>query len=134
MLDLHKALGLTVIGVAVVRLLWRWIGGLPDWAPGLSDWEKSAAHKLEMWLYTLLFLIPITGMIYSITSGYPIHFFNLFTIPVLMEKVDLLSKTTWVIHMVVPYLLIGVVAMHVGFVLRRSIYEKDKYISRMWFK
>ena len=82
----------------------------------------------------LMFAVPISGMIYSITTGYPIKFFGLFAIPVLMDKIDILSKTTWIIHMIIPYLLVAVVAMHVGFVIRRSVYEKDGYISRMWFK
>ncbi len=131
MIDLHKALGLAIIATVTIRLLWRHIGGLPDWAQGLQKWEKTAAHKLEVWLYRLLFAIPITGMIYSITSGYPIHFFDLFSIPKLMDYNRLLSNITWFIHMLSAYLLTANVALHIGFVARRSIFEKDGYIRRM---
>ena len=133
MLDTHKALGLLVLSTVVIRLAWRWVGGLPDWAQGLASWEQATAHSLEMWLYRLLFLLPISGIAYSITSGYPIDFFSLFSIPKLMDFHYILSNLTWFIHMSSAYLLIAVIALHIGFVARRSIFEKDGYIRRMWF-
>ncbi len=133
MIDNHKAIGLAVLAIATLRLLWRWIGGLPDWAQGLAPWEKKTAHTLEMWLYRLLFFIPLTGIAYSLTSGYLISFFGLFAIPKLMAYNALLSNITWFIHMFSAYALIAVVALHIGFVARRSIFEKDGYIKRMWW-
>ncbi len=133
MIDNHKALGLTVLAVAAIRLLWRWIGGLPDWAQGLASWEKKTAHTLEMWLYRFLFFIPVTGIAYSLTSGYPIHFFGLFSIPEVMPYNLVLANITWFIHMFSAYALVAVVALHIGFVVRRTIFEKDQYIRRMWW-
>lgn len=131
MIDIHKALGLLIIATVTIRLIWRNIGGLPDWAEGLQDWEKSAAHTLEVWLYRLLFAIPVTGIIYSLTSGYPIHFFDLFSIPKMMNYNSTLSNISWFIHMLSAYLLVANVALHVGFVVRRTVFEKDRYIKRM---
>ncbi len=133
MIDLHKAMGLAVLGVAIIRLLWRWIGGLPKWANGLAEWEKKAAHALESWLYIFLFLLPLSGIGYSIASGYPILFFDYFQIPVLMERVGILATFAWFSHMLLGYTLVGVIALHIGFVARRSIFENDGYIRRMWF-
>jgi cytochrome b561 len=58
----HVALGVTVLVLAVVRLLWRRHAGLPPWAPQLSTWQRTLAHWTERALYLLLFVIPLSGL------------------------------------------------------------------------
>jgi len=127
----HKTLGLVVFLIAGARLLWRQVGGLPDWAPGLAEWEKSAAHSVENWLYRLLFFVPLSGLAYSITSAHPTHFFGLFEVPALAERSVWMSNTTHLLHVVSLYVFVGVFALHLGMVLRRSLFEKDRFIARM---
>jgi cytochrome b561 len=44
LLPVHVALGVSILVLAVVRLLWRKAAGLPDWAEGLSTVERRIAH------------------------------------------------------------------------------------------
>jgi cytochrome b561 len=62
LLAAHVALGATILGLAVIRLLWRRRAGLPPWAPQLSAWQRSLAHWTERALYLLLFVIPLSGL------------------------------------------------------------------------
>ena len=132
MIAFHKSLGLIVFIVASARLVWRWVGGLPEWAPGLADCEKIAAHAIENWLYRFLFLIPVSGLLYSVTSGHPTAVFGLFDIPALAERSVLLSNGFYLIHMISMYVFIAVFAVHLAMVLRRSIFEEDQFIRRMF--
>jgi len=127
----HKTLGLTVFLIAIARLAWRKIGGLPEWAPGLADWEKSAAHAIENWLYRLLFFVPVSGLLYSVTSGHPTDFFGLAEIPALAERAVIASNVFYMIHVISIYVFVAVFALHLGMVLRRSLFEKDGFIGRM---
>ena len=62
LLALHVALGATILGLAVVRLLWRRRAGLPPWAPQLTAWQRTLAHWTERALYLLLLAIPLSGL------------------------------------------------------------------------
>lgn len=62
MLTVHVVLGLTILALAIARLLWRRRAGLPPWAPQLGRVGRSALHASERVLYTLLFVIPGTGL------------------------------------------------------------------------
>ncbi|MEM9572147.1 MAG: cytochrome b [Pseudomonadota bacterium] len=127
----HKTFGLVVFLVAGARLIWRQIGGLPEWAPGLADWEKSAAHSVENWLYRLLFFVPVSGLAYSITSGHPTAFFGVFEVPAFAERSIWMSNVSYMLHILSLYVFVGVFALHLGMVLRRSVFEKDRFIARM---
>lgn len=127
----HKALGLVVFLVACARLIWRKLSGLPEWAPGLADWEKSASHSVENWLYRLLFFVPVSGLAYSVTSGHPTEFFGLVQIPALAERSVTLSNGFYMLHVIGIYVFVAIFSLHLGMVLRRTIFEKDRFIARM---
>src|SRR5687767_799479 len=55
LMAVHVALGLTILGLAVARVLWRRHAGLPPWAGTLSKGERALAHWTERALLVLLF-------------------------------------------------------------------------------
>ena len=62
LLTAHVVLGVTILVLATVRVWWRRRSTLPPWAPGLSAAERTLAHWNERALYTLLFVVPLTGL------------------------------------------------------------------------
>lgn len=66
----HKSIGLVALIVAVLRLLARKSGRLPDWAPTLSAGERRFTHRAEQLLYTAMFVMPVSGFLYVMASGY----------------------------------------------------------------
>ena len=58
----HVALGLLILTLAVVRVTWRRIDGLPPWAEALSQGQRRLARWTEKALLVLLFVIPATGL------------------------------------------------------------------------
>ena len=69
LLLIHGFLGLLILGMAVVRLLFRLTHGLPPWATTLSSGERRIAHWTEIVLYILMFLIPLSGLALLFLSG-----------------------------------------------------------------
>ena len=68
LVPLHVGLGLSILVLALARVLWRREDGLPSWAPQLSPGQRRMATWTERCLLTLLFVVPLTGII-LITSG-----------------------------------------------------------------
>ena len=65
MVNLHKSIGLTVLGLAIMRLLWRWANPPPPLPASYGRWERLGAHAAHYALYVLIFALPITGWIHD---------------------------------------------------------------------
>jgi hypothetical protein len=75
LLPLHIALGLTILALALVRVGWRRATPLPPWAPQLSGGERRWLHASEVGLLTMLFAVPLTGLVLVLTDDglLPLH-------------------------------------------------------------
>ena len=134
LIQIHKSLGATIVALVPIRLLWRWIGGLPDWPDGVAEWEKSASSGVENWLYGLLLIVPVSGAASTIASGAPLLWFGYEILPALISASPAFTALALFVHTVLIYLLLIVFALHIGLVFRRSIYERDSYHKRIFLK
>src|SRR5215469_2190936 len=73
----HKSIGITIMGLAVLRLLWRWLNPTPPLPSNLKPHERVLARCTHAALYVLLFAMPLTGWIMSSARGFPVSWFNL---------------------------------------------------------
>lgn len=62
-LTVHVALGVTLVVLAVTRLVWRRLDRLPDWADELSATQRRVAPWVERALLGALVLMPATGVV-----------------------------------------------------------------------
>ncbi|MDF1602563.1 cytochrome b/b6 domain-containing protein [Nocardioides sp. YIM 152315] len=62
LLDLHVVLGLTILALAVTRVVWRATTPLPPWDDRLTPANQRVVHATEVALLTLLFVVPLTGL------------------------------------------------------------------------
>jgi cytochrome b561 len=60
--ELHVLLGLTIIGLAVLRSMWRATTPLPPWDPRLTPTDQRVVHATEVVLLTLQYVVPATGI------------------------------------------------------------------------
>jgi cytochrome b561 len=63
LLKVHIVLGLAIIGLGIVRVLWRRGAGLPPWSEHLSEGQRRLAHWTERALLSLLFVVPASGLV-----------------------------------------------------------------------
>ncbi|TQM12039.1 cytochrome b [Pseudonocardia kunmingensis] len=103
----HVLLGLSIIVVAVVRLLWRATTPLPPWAESLSAGERRLESVLEKALLALLLLVPASGLL--LVAG---------VAPVAL-------------HVAAHVVFFAVVGTHVGLVLRHTVIRRERHLSRM---
>ena len=71
----HKSFGITILGLAVIRLAWRWISPPPP-LPPMPRWQHLAANLNHWALYALLFAMPLSGWMMSSASNIPVSWFG----------------------------------------------------------
>ena len=82
----HKSFGMTVLMLAVVRLLWR-LTHPPPPLPARHDAARARlARGTHVAFYVLLFAMPLTGWMMSSAKNYSVSWFGLFTWPNLIGK------------------------------------------------
>ena len=59
----HKTVGATILVLTLVRLGYRLMNPPPPYPPEMPDWRRTAAAWSHRILYTLLILLPLTGLI-----------------------------------------------------------------------
>jgi len=59
----HKTVGATILVLTLVRLGYRLMNPPPPYPPEMPDWRRTAAAWSHRILYSLLILLPLTGLI-----------------------------------------------------------------------
>jgi cytochrome b561 len=133
---LHKSIGLVVFCLAIFRLIWR----LSNVVPRIPD-SLGLAHRFLMKgspvvLYSLMILMPVSGLIMSDAGGHPITFFDLYTLPSFFTKNPDLSKAAQLVHHYTAWAFIGILVAHTGAALYHRFILKNTILQRMlpnWF-
>jgi cytochrome b561/polyisoprenoid-binding protein YceI len=127
----HKSVGLTILGLATLRLLWRWLNPIPPLPRNLKRYERWLAHGTHAALYGLLFVMPLTGWIMSSARGFSVSWFGLFQLPDLAPKSEPLYQAMIRTHAVLAACLAVIVALHVAAALKHHFLLKDDTLRRM---
>ena len=129
---LHKALGVTLLILVVLRVINRFIAGAPLPEPGIARWQRAASSAVHGLLYLLLLAMTFVGWLGMSAFGEGAPFFDLFSLPKLpIAKDEALSKQLFMLHRWMGYLLAVVVAVHIGAALQHHFILKDGVLLRM---
>lgn len=127
--NLHKSIGLTILAVAVLRLLWRWANPVPPLPPGRPRWEERAARASHAALYTLIYAQPITGLVFVLYSQFPSFIWGVKLPKPAADKA--LEDAFGAAHYYIQWVTLAVVAVHVAAALRHHFVLKDDVLRRM---
>jgi cytochrome b561 len=128
LLLVHAFLGLAILAMAVLRVSWRLGVGLPPWAETLSAFERRLAHRTEMALYALMFLIPLSGLALVLVSGEDWDVWGReWEAPLEIVDDDILLAG----HISTHLLFAAAFALHLGLVLKHQFVDRDHLLQRM---
>ena len=130
-LALHKSIGMTVLMLAIVRLVWRWANPVPTLDGVTRGWERLLAHVSHVALYALNFAMPLTGWLMSSAHNYPVSWFHLFQWPDLVQPDHELSERLEWLHKLLFKVLVGVAALHVLGALKHHVVDRNEVLKRM---
>ena len=127
----HKALGMVVIGLGVLRIVWKHSSKSPESLSAHKQWEKVLSKTIHIVLYLLIIAMPLSGWVMSSAGGYPVSFFGLFEFPSNVEKDPEIGKLANQTHEILAYALLICVGLHIVGALKHHVIDKDETLNRM---
>ena len=131
LLALHKPLGLLLLGLALIRLIWRWCSKVPSLPETLPRWQRGLAHGTHALLYLLMLAQPLVGWGLLSAGGYPVSLGFGWVMPPLVAPEPHLYAVLRPLHTFLAYSLFGLILGHVGAALLHSWIYRDGVMARM---
>jgi len=122
---LHKEIGVTLLGLAVLRILWILVSRAPVMPAALHRWEVILAKSTVGLLYLLMLATPIAGYLMTNTAGKPISYFGLFDMPALMGENHDLHETLEEVHEFLAFSILALAGLHVLGALKHRFVDTD---------
>jgi cellulose synthase/poly-beta-1,6-N-acetylglucosamine synthase-like glycosyltransferase/cytochrome b561 len=141
-IDLHKSFGITVLGLVILRILWRLSHRPPTLPAKYSHWERLSAHGVHYLLYASMLALPLSGWLHDSAwrdaATHPMRLFGLFEWPRLQFIMTLpaglkeqLHTRFGELHTWLGYGLYALFALHVGGALKHQWFDREPELQRM---
>lgn len=130
----HKAIGLTILTLSVLRILWRLTHRAPPFAAGVKRWEAALARTVHTLFYVLIIAIPLTGwaMVSSFGAGKPVSWFGLVDVPALPVSSDRATSGAFnEAHELLAIAVLLLLMLHVAGALKHQFFDRDGTLGRM---
>jgi cytochrome b561 len=127
----HKSIGITILGLATLRLVWRLMNLTPALPATLKPYQRWLAHATHYGLYVLLFAQPISGWIMSSAANFPVSYFGLFTLPDLVQPDKQFAEFMEDVHHWLFRGIVTIALLHIFAALYHHFRLKDDVLRRM---
>jgi cytochrome b561 len=144
-IDTHKSIGITVLGLVLLRLLWRAGHPPPPLPIRYARWERIASHAVHGLLYASMLALPLSGWLHDSAwkdaATHPMQLFGLFEWPRigLVSRIEPVAKealhtTLGIWHTGLGYALYGLLALHLAGALKHQFIDGERELQRMSLK
>lgn len=141
-IDTHKSIGISVLGLVLMRLLWRFSHQPPPLPQSFQGWELKLAKLGHIGLYVLMLAIPITGWLHDSAwkdaASHPMQLFYTISWPRIayIEHLqpafkEVLHAAFGAVHEWLGLLLVALFILHIAAVFKHSWLDKQPVIDRM---
>ena len=127
----HKSVGLSVLALAVIRLIWRLYNVRPASPATEPAVRRTLARLSHALLYGLLLALPISGWLMSSAANTPVSYFGRVTLPDLIAPSEVWAERLLDIHAALFWSLATVVAVHASAALYHHFVLRDDILRRM---
>ena len=127
----HKSIGITVLLLAVARLLYRVRHDVPSHPTSMVRWQVVVSNISHIALYGFLFAMPITGWLMSSAKAYSVSWFNLVALPDFIAPNEGLAELLHSVHYYLAEALFVVAVIHVAAAIKHHFIDKDEVLIRM---
>jgi cytochrome b561 len=128
--NLHKSIGVLALLFVAPRFLLRVRSVLPAFPAEFQEWEKKSAHIVHQLLYGFMLIVPLSGWAIADLHGRPVKLFGL-TMPKLLPTVADIGAVPGLVHTVLAYTALGVIAFHLAGVLKHRYLDRQCVLRRM---
>jgi cytochrome b561 len=129
---LHKSIGLTLLGLMILRLLWRFVSPAPATLSSYSRATRLGAKIGHGALYVLLFAVLIAGYLIATADGRPIEVFGLFSVPATLTSIPDQEDVAGAVHFYLAWALVIFAGVHALAALKHHFIDHDVTLTRMF--
>lgn len=126
----HIVLGGVILGVVAVQVVWRLTHPVAQ-LDGLPAWQHAAARVAHVGLYGLTAIALVLGWAAASFRGWDVPLFGLIPLPALAAKGTPWAHEAGDVHIVLIYVLAGLIALHAGAALYHHFVQRDGVLRRM---
>lgn len=129
---LHKSLGVTLLGLIILRLLWRSINVVPALPINTPHWESILIRLVHYLFYAFVIVMPITGIVMTLAKNHPLSFWGITNINLsFIPKNEALGHFMAQWHLYFAWGLFGLIVLHTLAALKHHFVNKDDVLKRM---
>jgi cytochrome b561 len=132
LLDTHKSIGITVLGLVLLRILFRVATGTPDYRPPLNAFNRYSAGAVHLGLYALMLAIPVSGYVHSSAGGHAFSWFGLYAVPQYVPADKTIDEAAGQAHYVFALAIVALLILHVLATAWHVWVMKDGVFQRIW--
>lgn len=133
----HKATGLTILVLSLLRIMWRLLHRPPPFPAEIRPLEAFAARTVHWLFYALMIVMPMSGWLMSsaAASRKPFSWYGYFDLPFLpVQGNKAVGGIAHDMHEVLGYALIALIILHVVAALKHHFADDTQLLWRMWPK
>lgn len=127
----HKSIGITVLGLVLLRLIWRVTHRPPALPSTMPAWQLRISHLMHWALYALIIALPISGWLMSSAKSYSVSWFNYLLLPDFVEPNKSLAKQLQTLHDLFAEILFVLALLHILAAFKHLLFDKDGVMQRM---
>lgn len=127
--NVHKSIGMVLGLLVLLRLLARWRWPAPAHPAWLPRWQHHLANLVHTLLYVSLVVMPLSGLLGSGFTPYPVKFFGL-ALPRWTEPWPAAKDLCSAVHLATAWVLLAVLAIHLAGALWH-LARRDGIVRRM---
>ena len=142
MIDTHKSIGITVLGLAMLRILWRVSHRPPAFPSAYARWEQLGSRTAHGLLYLVMLMLPLSGWLHDSAwkdaATHPMLLFGGFEWPRIAcvmslgpETRESLHSLFGDVHTALAYCLYALLALHVLGALKHQWIDCAAEMQRM---
>lgn len=130
----HKAIGITILFLTVLRILWRLVNRPPALLSSLQPWETILAKVTHALFYVLMIGVPLAGWLMhsAWSAGAPVDAFGLFSwpgLPLAQDKQG--AGVAGEVHEVLATAMLFLAVLHVAGALKHHWFDRDGSLARI---
>ena len=129
----HKTIGVTVLSLAVLRVIWAISQPRPVPLHPERRVETFAAETAHWVLYVAIFVLPISGwVIHSAEVGFASIWWPFAQNIPFIPKSETLAITAANVHWISGIILAATISAHISGALKHAVLDRDGTLARMW--
>jgi cytochrome b561 len=131
LLATHKSLGITILVLALIRLVVRLRYGTPPLPADLPEPMRLAASLSHYALYALMIGMPLIGWGMMSAGAYPIVLYGSIRLPPILPPSDAVHTLLWNAHFYLAFAFFALILLHLAAALFHAWVRRDGVYESM---